>query len=76
MRYWSANRAPTHSINVGILTGISYNIVPIEVLRKPAPKKTAAPAKKAAETEEKKEAEKPAAPAPKKADDKKKKKKK
>ncbi len=73
VRYWTVNRAPTHSINVGILTGISYNIVPIEVLRKPAPKKAAAPAKKAVEEKEVKPTPAPA-PAPK--EDKKKKKKK
>lgn len=53
VRYWTVNRAPTHSINIGILTGISYNIIPVEVLRKPAPKKVAAPAKTVETKEEK-----------------------
>lgn len=55
VRYWSISRPSTHSINVGVLTGISYNIVPAVVLRKPEPKKATAPKKPA--TTEKKEGE-------------------
>lgn len=64
VNYWTTNRALTHSINIGVLTGISYNIVPIEVLRKPAPKKTPAPAKVEKKEKEGEESE-TATPAPK-----------
>lgn len=45
--WWKANRAATHNLNLGLLIGYTYNMIPEVTLRKPTPekiRKEAAPA--------------------------------